>query len=43
MFQKQPSKVFYKKGDLKSFAKLTEKQLSGSLFFDKIAGLRPAN
>ena len=42
MFQKQPPEVFYKKGDLKNFAKFTEKHLGRSLFFNKIADLRPA-
>ena len=40
MFQKQPLEKFYKKSDLKNFAKFTEKHLSRSLFFNKIAGLR---
>ena len=31
-----------KKGVLKNFAKFTGKPLCQSLFFDKIAGLRPA-
>ena len=38
MFQKQPPDVFYKKSDLKNFAKFTEKQPSQSLFFNNIAG-----
>ena len=42
MLQKQPPEVFYKKSDLKNFAKFTEKQRGRSLFFNKIAGLRPA-
>ena len=39
---KQPQGVFYKKGVLKIFAKLTGKHLYQSLFFNKIAGLRLA-
>ena len=42
MFQKQPLEVFCKKNDLKNFAKFAEKQLSRILFFNKVAGLRPA-
>ena len=42
MFQKQPREVFYKKSDLKSFAKITEKHLSRIPLFNKNAGLRPA-
>ena len=34
--------VFCKKGALKNFAKFTGKHLCQSLFFDKVAGLRPA-
>ena len=34
--------VFCKKGVLKNFAKFTGKQLRHSLFFNKVAGLRPA-
>ena len=33
--------VFYKKGVLKNFSKFTGKHLCQSLFFDKVAGLRP--
>ena len=33
--------VFCKKGVLKNFAKFTGKQLFQSLFFNKVAGLRP--
>ena len=40
--QKQPPKVFYKKGVLRNFAKFTWKQLCQSFFFNKVAGLRPA-
>ena len=35
--------VFFKKGILRNFAKFTGKRLCQSLFFDKVAGLRPAN
>ena len=34
--------VFYKKGDLESFAKFTGKHLCQSLFFNIVASLRPA-
>ena len=34
--------VFCKKGVLKDFVKLTEKHLCQSLFFNKVAALRPA-
>ena len=37
-----PLEVFYKKGVLKKFAKFTGGHLCQSLFFDKVAGLRPA-
>ena len=40
--QKQLPQVFYKKGVLKNVAKFTGKQPSQSLFFTKVAGLRPA-
>ena len=40
--QKQPIKVFYKKGVLRNFAKFTWKHLYQSLFFDKVAGPWPA-
>ena len=36
--QKQPSEVFYKKDVLENFLKFTEKHLSQSLFFNKVAG-----
>ena len=39
--QKQPPDVFCKKGALGDFAKFTE-HLCQSLFFNKVAGLRPA-
>ena len=35
--------VFCKKGLLKNFAKFTGKHLCQSLFFNKVAGLRPAS
>ena len=38
--QKQTSKMFFKKGVLKNFVKLTGKHLCCSLFFNKAAGLR---
>ena len=43
MIQKQTSlpEVFYKKGVLRNFAKFTGKHLYASLFFNKVAGLRP--
>ena len=34
--------VFYRKGVLRNFAKLTGKHLCQSLFFNKVAGVRPA-
>ena len=34
--------VFFKKGALTKFAKFTGKHLCQSLFFNKVAGLRPA-
>ena len=42
-FEKQTPEVYYKKDVLKNFAKLTEKHLCQSPFFNKIAGLRPAS
>ena len=36
--KKQPPEVFYKKGVLRNFAKLTVKYLCQSLFFNKVAG-----
>ena len=36
------SEVFCKKGVLRNFAKSTGKHLCQSLFFNKVAGLRPA-
>ena len=41
-FQKQPPEVFYKKSVPKNFTKFTGKHLCQSLFFNKVAGLRPA-
>ena len=40
--QKQPPEVFYNKTCPKNFAKFRGKHLSQSLFFNKVAGLRPA-
>ena len=40
--EKQPWDVFCKKGALRNFAKFTRKHLCQSLFFNKVAGLRPA-
>ena len=40
--QKRPPEVFYKETVLKNFAKFTGKHLCQSLFFNKVAGLRPA-
>ena len=39
-FHKQPPKVFFKKGVLRNFAKLTGKHLCQRFFFNKVAGLR---
>ena len=36
------AQVFWKKGVLRNFAKFTGKQLRQSLFFNKVAGFRPA-
>ena len=36
--QKKPPEVFYKKGVLKNFAKLTGKHLCQILFLNKVAG-----
>ena len=38
-FQKQPQKVFYEKGVLRSFTKFMGKHACQSLFFNKVAGL----
>ena len=35
--------MFYKKGVLRNFTKFTGKHLCQSLFFNKVAGLRPAS
>ena len=40
--QKQPTEAFYKKGVLRNFANSTGKHLCQSLFFSKVARLRPA-
>ena len=40
--QKQTPDVLCKKGALKIFTKFTGKHLCQSLFFNKVAGLRPA-
>ena len=41
-YKKQPPKVLYKKGVLRNFTKFTGKHLFQSLFFNKVAGMRPA-
>ena len=40
-FQKQPPEVFYEKSVLRNFSKFTGKHLRQSLFFNKVAGLKP--
>ena len=40
--QKHAPKVFYNKRCSENFAKFTGKHLCQSLFFNKVAGLRPA-
>ena len=40
--QKQSSRGVLKKDVLRNFAKFTGKHLCQSLFFNKVAGLRPA-
>ena len=40
--QKQPPELFYEKGVLRNLTKFTRKHLCQSLFFNKVAGLRPA-
>ena len=40
--QKQPLEVFCKKGALRNFAKFLRKSLCQNLFFNEVAGLRPA-
>ena len=42
MRPKQPPEVFCKKGVLRNFAKFKGKHLCQRLFFNKVAGLRPA-
>ena len=39
--EKQPPEMFYKKGALTDFAQFAGKRLYQSLFFNKVAGLRP--
>ena len=41
-FRSSLPEVFCRKGVLKNFAKFTEKHQCQSLFFNKVAGLRPA-
>ena len=41
-YQKQSPEVFYKKGVLKNFTKLTWKHLCQSFFLNKVGGLRVA-
>ena len=42
-FKKQPPKVFcFEKGVLRNFTKFTRKYLCQTLFFNKVAGMRPA-
>ena len=41
-YKKQPPNVLYKKGVLRNFTKFTGKHLFQSLFFNKVAGMRPA-
>ena len=43
LFQKQPPEVLYKKGVLRNFSKFTGKHLCQSLFFNKVAGFKPAS
>ena len=40
--QKHLPEVFYKKGAVKNFIKFAEKHLFQSLFFNKVASLRPS-
>ena len=40
--KKQPPEVFSEKGVLRNFTKFTGKHLCQSLFFNEVAGLRPA-
>ena len=39
--QKQPLELFCNKGVLRNFAKFTGKHMCQSIFFDKVAGIRP--
>ena len=41
-FRSSCPEVFYKKGVLRNFAKFIGKHLCQSLFFNKVAGLKPA-
>ena len=41
-YRSRRPEVFCKKGVLKNFTKFTGKQLCQSLFFNKVAGLKPA-
>ena len=41
VFRSSRPEVFWKKGVLRNFAKFTGKHLCQSLFFNKVAGLRP--
>ena len=43
LFRNSRPDVFCKKGILRNFAKLSGKRLCQSLYFNKVAGLRPAN
>ena len=42
MHSRSHPEVFCEKGVLRNFAKFTGKHLCQSLFFNKVAGLRPA-
>ena len=42
LFRSSRPELFCRKGALRNFAKFTGKHLYQSLFFDKVAGLRPA-
>ena len=42
LFSGQPTELLYKKGVLKILAKIRGKHLRQSVFFNKVAGLRPA-
>ena len=41
--EKQPAEIFCEKSVLRNSKKFTEKHLCQSLFFNKVAGLRPVN